>query len=110
MGWLCLLEVLLEPADDALDPVDAAVGPADREHHVGLGWIPDHLHLSAERAQDVKHHLAVARWAAHVVLGLQQQQGCVVEVHLHEWRPGEECVKVLPWTLRLDGPATDEAA
>src|SRR6266851_5402391 len=64
MGWLWLREVLLEPADDALDPVDAAVRPADGQHEVRLGR------------------------AAHVVLGLQQEQRRVVVVHTRRGRAG----------------------
>src|SRR6266851_2992990 len=99
MGWLWLREVLLEPADDALDPVDAAVRPADGQHEVRLGRVADHLDLATERAQDVEDHLGVARRAAHVVLGLQQEERRVVLVHARGGRAGEPRLDVVPGVL-----------
>ena len=58
----------------------------------------------------MEHHLTVAGRTSHVVLGLEQQQRRMVEVHLHERRARQKCVEVLPGTLGLDGAPADEAA
>src|SRR5207245_6745878 len=73
-------EVFLEPVDDPLDPVDATVWPADRQHHVRLAGVADHLDLAAQRAQDRKHHFGLHGRTAKIVLGLQQEQRYLVAV------------------------------
>src|SRR6266571_6090746 len=71
-------EVFLEPVDDPLDAVDATVWPADRQHYVRFARVADHLDLAPQRAQNRENHLGLHGRTAKVVLGLQQEQRCVV--------------------------------
>src|SRR5207237_3906630 len=102
-------EMFFKPGDDALDPVDAAVRPAEGEHEVRLGRVADHLHLAPQRAQDVKDHLAVPGRAAHVGLRVEEQERRVVQVDLHPRRAGQKRLDVLPGVLDPDRAAADEA-
>src|SRR5437667_5084892 len=74
------LEMAPEPVDDALEPVDPAIGPARREHQVRLARVADHLDRPAEPAEGGEDDFGLVRRAAQVVLALEEEERRLVPV------------------------------
>src|ERR671930_2294614 len=64
----------LEPVSDPFEPVDAAVGAAEEDEQVRLLRVAHHLDGPAEPAQRGEDELGLLGWAAHVPLGLEQEE------------------------------------
>src|SRR5919206_464766 len=71
---MAALEVPIEPGDDPLDAVDAAVRAADEDEQVRLVRVAHHLDGPAELAQRGEDDLRLVGRAAHIRLGLEQEE------------------------------------